>query len=128
MELLSKENEALREANEESRRILDDSLSKEVAKNNQLNIEIAQLKSYSQELAAALEEEKRVKDETLLRNAEISQMTQLTQQELKQQQSQNEELYKKISALEEQQELTQQVDDVQSYQVVICYKIDLCIA
>lgn len=107
--MLSKENGALRMANEESRRILDESLSEEKAKNSELHLEIARLKKYLEELATALEEEKRVKDQTLLRNAEISQMTQLAQQELKQQQSQNEELFKKMSVLEEQLKQAQKV-------------------
>ncbi len=109
LEMLSKENEALRQSNEESRKILDESLSKEIAKNNKLNVEIVKLKDYSQELASALEEEKKVKDQTLLRNAEISQLVQLSEQELKEQQSQSDELFKKISVLETQLESSQQV-------------------
>ena len=109
VELLSKENEALRQSNEESRRILDDSLCREIAKNNELNVEIAKLKEYTKALAVAVEDEKKVKDETLLRNAEISQMMQLTNQDLKQQQKHNEELFENINALEEQLKLSQQV-------------------
>lgn len=109
LELLSKENEALKLSNEESRRIFDESLSKEVNKNNALGVEMMRLKEYSQELAAALEKEKEVKDKTLFRNAEISQLVQLTEQELKQHQNQNEELFKKVAYLEEQLDITQQV-------------------
>lgn len=109
LEMLSKENEALRLSNEESRRILDDSLCKEIEKNNKLNIELTKLKDYSQKLAFALEEEKKVKDQMLLRNAEISQTVQLSEKELKEQQTQNEDLFKKINALEIQLESSQEV-------------------
>lgn len=109
LELLSKENEALKLSNEESRRIYDESLSKEVNKNSALTVEMCRLKEYSQELAFALEKEREVKDKTLFRNAEISQLVQLTEQELKQQQIQNEELFKKVANLEEQLESSQRV-------------------
>ncbi|XP_065214132.1 golgin subfamily A member 1-like isoform X2 [Planococcus citri] len=108
LEVLMKENEALRLSNEESRRIFDESLSKESNKNSALDVEMGRLKEYSVELAVALQKEKDVKDQTLLRNAEISQLVQLTEQELKQQQIQNEESFKKIASLEEQLEITRQ--------------------
>ncbi|XKL68716.1 hypothetical protein PGB90_006485 [Kerria lacca] len=117
LEMLSKENEALRLSNEESRRILDDSLCKEIEKNNKLNIELTKLKDYSQKLAFALEEEKKVKDQMLLRNAEISQTVQLSEKELKEQQTQNEDLFKKINALEIQLESSQEnLEKLQSEQ------------
>lgn len=109
LQVLMKENEALRSSNEESRRIYDESLSRESNKNSALNVEIARTKEYAQELAVALQKEKDVKDKTLLRNAQVSQLVQLTEQELKQQQIQNEELFKKIASLEEQLENTQLV-------------------
>ena len=112
VELLSKENEALHQSNEESRRILDESLSSETSKNNELNAEIVRLKEYTEKLTVALEAEKKIKDETLLRNAEISQMVQFANQELKHQQSQNEELFKKVTSLEEQLKLSQQVGNL----------------
>ncbi|KAL6954011.1 hypothetical protein U1Q18_052321 [Sarracenia purpurea var. burkii] len=104
-----KENEALRSSNEVSRRIYDESLSRESNKNSALNDEIDRTKEYAQEFEVALQKEKDVKDKTLLRNAQVSQLVQLTEQELKQQQIQNEELFKKIASLEEQLENTQLV-------------------
>lgn len=109
LEVLSKENEALHQSNEESRRILDESLAEEIVKNSRLNAEIVKLREYAHELETALETEKNVKDQTLLRNAEISQRVQLSEQEVKEQQQQNEELFKKVNDLESQLESSEQV-------------------
>lgn len=119
LEVLSKENEALKLANEESRRIFDESLSREVNKNSALSLEMMRLKEYSEELSVALEKEKQVKDKTLFRNAEVSQLVQLTEQELKHQQIQNEELFKKIAYLEEQLDITQQVSQGVSARIAV---------
>lgn len=109
LEVLSKENEALHLSNEESRRILDESLAEEVVKNSRLNDEIVKLRKYTHELETALASEKKVKDQTLLRNAEISQRVQLSEQEVKEQLQQNEELFKKVNDLESQLESSEQV-------------------
>lgn len=109
LEVLSKENEALRQSNEESRRILDESLAEEVIKNSELDAEILKLREYAHELETALGAEKKVKDQTLLRNAEISQRVQLSEQEVKEQSQQNEELFKKVNDLESQLESSEQV-------------------
>lgn len=121
LEVLSKENEALHQSNEESRRILDESLTEEVVKNSHLNAEIVKLREYAHQLETALETEKTVKDQTLLRNAEISQRVQLSEQEVKEQQQQNEELFKKVNDLESQLESSEQVSVVSGDQYLGLY-------
>ncbi|KAL1123799.1 hypothetical protein AAG570_001570 [Ranatra chinensis] len=105
---LRSESEKVKEellAEKEINRQLEDDLSSLKAKmkleEDKAESELTDEKARNDKLSEELQKERKEKDDALLRNAQVSQEVDMAKQDLKQQQAESEEMYKKIGNLED---------------------------
>ena len=101
-ERLQQELDKERDRSKESGKEENELISQLTAELDRCRSVINEEKKHYEELKSAVDKERREKDEALLRNAQVSQDVEIVRQELRVQQQDSEELFKKQSDLEKQ--------------------------
>lgn len=101
-ERLQQELDKERDKSKESIREENEIITQLTAELDRCKIVIHEDKRHFEELQSTVDKERREKDEALLRNAQVSQDVEIVRQELRVQQQDSEDLYKKQKDLEKQ--------------------------